>query len=56
MQAEAEGWLPMNIERDKTNVIMNMDLKIFVFFTFLFPAFVSLINSYNKKGEKKGFV
>jgi len=32
----------MNIERDKTNVIMKMDVKIFVFFTFLFPAFAFL--------------
>jgi len=56
VQAEAMGWLAKRIDMDRTSVIMNIGVNIFVFFTFLFPAFVSCINSYNKKGEKKGFV
>jgi len=39
VQAEVEYVLAADITRERINVITNIDVKVFVFFTFIFPAF-----------------
>ena len=52
VHADDEGWLAMKNIMDDIKMMVNVDVKICLFFNFLYQLLLS-INSSNKRGRKK---